>query len=195
MEASTEIGHIQPFVPSNMDKVLVHELNELSLHDREAFYEEIHGAHAKTVAEKEQPDKIAAALNKMQNELENIPDRDKRAYTMAIQQEDGRYVRHTKFLLKFLRAENYDSQKAAGRMLRYLHYLQESFGHHVLSRPVYQSDLSPVSTRMMKEEGVLQLIPFRDGSGRRVAVFLGVGDSENSFPEVHRVSITLDSVY
>jgi hypothetical protein len=193
MEAFKETGKVQPLVPNNMDKVLIQELNELSLVDREAFYEEVHGAHAQSVAKKERPGKIAEALNKMQFELGNIPDHEKRAYTMAIEQQDGRYVRHTKFLLKFLRAENYDSQKAAYRMLSYLQYLHDSFGLHVLSRPVYQRDLSPASTRIMREEGILQLLPFRDGSGRRVAVFLGIGDSATTFPEVHRVSFQLIS--
>jgi hypothetical protein len=190
MQASTETSQLH--VPSNMDKVLIQELNELSLLDRETFYEEIHGAHAETVARKEQPDKIADALNKMLCELESYPDRDKRAYAMAIQKQDGRYVRHTKFLLKFLRAENYEPQKAALRMLNYLQYLYDAFGLDVLFRPVYQRDLSPNSTRIMRDEGILQILPLRDGSGRRVAVFLGIGDSTSTFPEVHRVSFPLN---
>lgn len=177
----------QPLTPSNMDNVLVEELNELSLNEREKTMEEIHGVHAGTVAENERPDKLTEALRQMRRDLEAISPQDKPAYRLALQ-TDGRYVSHTKFLLKFLRAEKYDPKEAAFRMVRFLEYIHRGFGPQVLTRPICRRDLPPESTKIMTEDGILQILPVRDSSGRRVAVFLGEGETAANFHENYRVS-------
>lgn len=188
---------VQDFTPSNIDKILIQELNELSLNDREKTMEEIHGAHAQRVAQKEQPQKIAKALHQMRWELEQINDsnddslisRGKRAYEMAVA-ENPQYVNDDRFLLRFLRAEEHDTHKAVIRMLSFLEFNRTTFGDHTLTRPICQRDLTPRAIQIMNEEGILQVLPFRDNSGRRIAIFLGMGELGSTSPEIERVSIS-----
>ncbi|KAG7371364.1 hypothetical protein IV203_019934 [Nitzschia inconspicua] len=183
--SSPETDVTQMITPSNIDNVLIQELNELSLNDREKTMEEIHGAHAQTVAQHEQPDKIQESLRQMRLEVQNTPPINKQAFEIAIA-KDPRYVDHDKFWIRFLRAEEYDPRKAANRMMSFLEFNREFFGEHVLTRPVCQRDLSPAAIRTMTEEGMFQILPFRDNSGRRIAVFLGVGEVGMSFPDIEK---------
>jgi hypothetical protein len=187
------MSEVQTITPRNIDSILIQELNELSLNAREKTMEEIHGAHAQSVAQQEQPEKLEEALKKMRRELEHWPSPDdKRAYDIAVE-TDPRYVCHDKFFLRFLRAEEYDAHQAVFRMLKFMEFNKENLGSQVLTRPICQSDLTPAAIRIMKEEGILQILPFRDSSGRRIAVFLGVGEVGTSFPEMERVRPIVDS--
>lgn len=113
---------------------------------------------------------------------------EKQAYTLAQQQPtaDGRccYVNTTEFRLRFLRAELFQTKKAAERMVKYLALLYETFGLVALRRPIRFSDLTKVEQEFLRG-GDYQLLPYRDRSGRRVACI--VTNNRRDVPDSTRV--------
>ena len=76
------------------------------------------------------------------------------------------------FWIKFLRAELFDTKKAADRYVECIDFLVDYFGPKALERPLCLSDLDKEEMKLIKE-GRLQLMPSRDRFGRRIVVFLG----------------------
>ena len=104
------------------------------------------------------------AYDKAQEIASNNKDSDKENFTSLVNDED--------FRLKFLRAEQFNPQKAAERMVKNLNLLDRYLGTVGLSRPICISDLDTEGLQIMKA-GTFQLLPFRDRTGRRIAVRIG----------------------
>lgn len=79
------------------------------------------------------------------------------------------------FRLRFLRAELFDAKKAATRLSKFLETGLEFFGSQVLVRPVRLSDFSRKEMKVFNI-GRIQLLPYRDRSGRRVVVGIPAHD-------------------
>mmetsp|Transcript_14138 Transcript_14138/g.29467 ORF Transcript_14138/g.29467 Transcript_14138/m.29467 type:complete len:172 (+) Transcript_14138:136-651(+) len=128
---------IQNNTPVSLDDLLSRELLQLSLQDRNAINEEIHGVQ--TFAPEETPDMLEEALSEMAVEIDNIP--IKTAFDRS-QEFSKTYVNSADFRLRFLRSDLFEAKKAAKRMVRFLDLLAELFGDFALRRQVQMSDFS-----------------------------------------------------
>mmetsp|Transcript_10957 Transcript_10957/g.19680 ORF Transcript_10957/g.19680 Transcript_10957/m.19680 type:complete len:550 (-) Transcript_10957:1047-2696(-) len=162
--------------PEFVDALLAQELNQMSFQEREGIHEEIHGVH--TLAVEETPEFVSQKLYLLEQTLNAAVTNDRKvaprmsninktAYLEALRL-NSQYVRDDQnFRLPFLRAELFDHTKAAIRMLKYLDLIYDLHGSEALLRPMRLSDFSPVDFKMMKE-GVFQVLPGRDRTGRRI---------------------------
>ena len=161
-------------------------LLKLSFEDRNTIMEEIHGVTC--LAPNETPELLQTAFRSLDDELNTIA--EKPAFTLAQQQTSVVadvpycYVNTTEFRLRFLRAELFQTKKAAERMVKYLALLYETFGLVALRRPIRFSDLTKVEHEFLRG-GDYQLLPYRDRSGRRVACI--VTNNRRDVPDSTRV--------
>ena len=147
--------------PMEVDKLLVSELNQLSMLHRERANEEIHGIVDSSITDttnnhnndvtKKQEEEEQALLN-LQKELDTIYDVDTHsrstttllypAYYYARSHGSG-LITDRGFCLSFLAQEGYSHpQRAALRLLRYLEHIQRIYQtNQVLFRPIRLSDL------------------------------------------------------
>ena len=77
------------------------------------------------------------------------------------------YVMDEAFRISFLRAEEFDADKAALRMCRHFETKSNLFGDDKLVRTITQADL-PDDARQFLQEGSIQLLGSRDSLGRIV---------------------------
>mmetsp|Transcript_12049 Transcript_12049/g.34535 ORF Transcript_12049/g.34535 Transcript_12049/m.34535 type:complete len:501 (-) Transcript_12049:187-1689(-) len=166
-----------------IDDILSKELLLLSLKDRNAINEEIHGVQ--TFAPEETPEMVADALRDMEIEINRIP--DKTAYDRS-QEFPSTYVNSDDFRLRFLRSDLFEAEKSAKKMVTFLDILSELFGDFALRRQVQMSDFSREEMQVFRA-GRLQLLPYRDRSGRRI--FVSVGGFGLKLPLVTRVKILI----
>lgn len=155
--------------PKTVDDLLSKELLELSIKDRTAIQEEIHGV--KCLALTETPELLEDALFKLAIALDNdefIPPQKKKAYRKS-QELDKSYVNEKDFRLRFLRFTLFDAEEAAEKIVNFLEIAMELFGEFLLERAVRLSDFDNRELKYFRE-GEIQLLPFRDRSGRRILV-------------------------
>jgi hypothetical protein len=79
------------------------------------------------------------------------------------------YIHGDDFKLRFLRCDLFDVKKAAKRLVTYLDLLVEIFGAYALKRPICLTDFSKEELRHMRK-GLIQMLPYRDRSGRRIII-------------------------
>ena len=111
-----------------VNELLSKELLQLSLKNRTAIQEEIHGV--KCLAPEETPELLVVSLFELALALENdnvIPPHKKQAYRMS-QQCLKTYVNDDSFRLRFLRFTLFDARKAADKIVKFLDVALELFG-------------------------------------------------------------------
>lgn len=184
--------------PTEVDKMLLDELQGLSVVDRGMVQEEIHGVSTCAVSEDEE--KISMGLERLEEEIRAIrrevlmsPDCESRIgntynetiWTYLDVEDAGpstsavdlnsrtrlwySYIFHRDFRLKFLRADLYDVEKAAHRYLRCIEGLLKYYGSYALQRPLTYEDLGKECQDALKF-GYVQILPSRDRAGRLVVV-------------------------
>ena len=170
--------------PVEVDKLLVKELNQLSLENREKVMEEIHGIvstshhhHGNTSNNRDNNKSMIEEenmlLEQMQSELDNHASANASSAYQKAKLLQSEWIRDRNFLWSFLVKEEMDPKKAALRMIRYLDYVTEIYNtEEVLFRPIYLSDLNQESKQIMESEGSIQISPVRDPSGRRILAHL-----------------------
>ncbi len=159
------------------------EQNKLSYNDRNLINEEIHGVACN--AKEESPEMLQYSLSKLSSELENLILEDWRnnatTSTSALSASfllcrrdygEGTYVNTASFRLRFLRAENFDVRKAAIRLMKFLNLVLELFGAYALHRPIKVTDFKRNELKAL-QSGWIQVLPFRDRSGRRLFIWTG----------------------
>lgn len=166
--------------PKIVDELLSKELMNMTLSDRNAIQEEIHGVHC--LAPTETPSLLQESLSKLDNELGQINPNRKKAY-LQCQQLKETYVNGEDFRLRFLRCELFDTKKAANRIVRFLDYLKDLFGDYALERPIRLSDFSREELKYMRR-GRHQYLPFRDRSGRRIFIAFPGNELESIPPRI-----------
>lgn len=174
------IGHEAVNIPSEnkqknilsdrVNDLLSRQMMQLSAEDRNALQEEIHGV--RSLAHEETPDTVNAALKSLAEYLDNsslITNSEKQTYIRARQLGDMSFVNHSlEFRLRFLRASLFDPFEAAKKICAYLNLLHRHFGGVSLRRPPeLHKDFTKEEIRKFKK-GRMQLLPFRDRSGRRI---------------------------
>lgn len=143
----------------NVEKLLANDLNNLSLQEREAVYDEIHGVASPL---EETPHFVQTKLDALQEELIKI--QNKPAYDRAMVM-DPEYIQDRAFCIPFLRAKLFNTKEAAAQLVAHLEMKQELFGTHRLCRDIHISDLDendqellrsgafPLSTQEIERDG------------------------------------------
>ena len=149
--------------PDDVDASLARLLNGMSLQERTELLEEIHGV-LKPI--EETPAFVQEKLYLLELELSRIPVANKQAYNLALK-INREYVTDRKFRVMFLRVDRFDAKKAATRLVTFLDRKLECFGINLLTRKVFFSDLD-VGAQSIMRSGGMQVLPFRDRSGRAV---------------------------
>ncbi len=180
-----------PEDPRDVDSLMAKEFLSLSFQDRNAISEEMHGVSC--AMPKETPELINESLMKLEQEISLIPAKHKRRYDLCQErysnrnssEQRGSYTNDVDFRLRFLRIELFDAKKAAWKIVIFLDVAVDLFGEYVLQRPMRLSDFSEEEMQVIRI-GNLQLLPFRDRSGRRIIT--GVEGLAIQFDESLRVS-------
>jgi hypothetical protein len=162
------------FDPDGIDAMLGREMNMLSFQQRNDIQEEIHGV--RTGAREETPEMIQEGLRQIVEQLLRMPASEKVAYLRAQelarqQQREPNYTDKPEFYLRFLRTALWNAKKASKRLVMFLELLLELFGEYALQRPIQMADFTDAELKDIKC-GQVQLLPFRDRSGRRVLAFV-----------------------
>jgi hypothetical protein len=147
-----------------VNDILEESLNQLSLDDRDKTSREVNGELCMSPVET--PELIEASLAKLDSSLDAIPFKKKVAYLQS-QEFIHTYINDPDFRLRFLRAELFNEREAAVRLVKYCDYVLELFGSFALERHIKLSDFSKKEIKWM-QMGYVQLMPYRDKSGRRV---------------------------
>ena len=178
--------------PELVDDIVSRDLLKLSMRDRNSIQEEIHGVT--NHFHEETPEFLEASLEELSQELNRIPDHDpiKAAYLDSQVSSNGQtYVYRPDFRLRFLRCELFDTRKAARRMLNFLNHACHLFGPKILERPIKITDLTKEDQKLLRK-GYIQVLPFRDRSGRPIISWLGdFGVAEGTVQSRHRNSLYL----
>lgn len=157
----------------SVDNMLAAEFLSLSFQDRNAINEEIHGVV--NLMPEETPELVSKSLRELEHELSLIPPERKEKYELVRQrygtkdssQVGGTYVNDVDFRLRFLRTRLFDAKKSASKLVAFLDMVCYLFGEYALQRPIRLSDFSESEMQVVRT-GNLQLLPFRDRSGRRI---------------------------
>eukprot|EP00536_Pseudo-nitzschia_multiseries_P016968 jgi/Psemu1/223284/e_gw1.1316.17.1 len=183
-----------------IDNLLSREMMKLSVSDRNAIHEEMHGVRSMAVIET--PELIDSSLDEFKREFNAIKTRADHVEIHGLvgesttgtaiptttqsstvgggcsqshshSQHRPRYTETNSFRLVFLRCELFDARRAALRYLRYLDLVCELFGADLaLDRPLsIAKDFSKAELKVFRK-GHHQLLPFRDRAGRRVVACL-----------------------
>jgi hypothetical protein len=171
-----EEGDHHAFVsPDEVDSHLASELHNMSMEARSTLLEEIHGVTCEP-PEEGSHERIEECLRRMAQELHNIP--EKRAYDEASNIGTS-FVHSESYQLSFLRAERFNPQKAATRMVLQLELLSRYFGPAALQRRITFHDLTE-EAKVVVKSGSLQLLPARDRAGRKLIMRIGTLGSDLS---------------
>jgi hypothetical protein len=141
------------------------DLNKISLNEREEVNEDLHGV---SNAVDETPELVASCLSELEAEIAKIQCRD--AYIMAAS-KDSSYTSSRVLRLKFLRAEHFDSKKAAVRLVTFFERKLEVFGADPLARELLISDLNEEDRRCL-QSGLITLVPEKDKAGRGIMTWM-----------------------
>ena len=145
-----------------IDKLRDQDLDNMNDIERERLFLDIHAVGSVT---NETPELLEQSLQKINSELMNTGVGT--AYEMAFNQ-DPSHVQDAKFLLQFLRAELFDSTKAAHRCIRWLEEKLSLFGPDRLTKTITLDDLEDEDIALI-ESGYLQVLPnIKDRAGRPI---------------------------
>lgn len=163
------------------DRVLSDGLLKLSFNERNNISEEIHGVRDAFPEWKERPESMELSLLDMATELEGIL-LEKNNY------ESGLRLHHIptnrKLRQTFLRCELFDAKKAAQRLVTYVRVIRKncsclggvngcncgSFGEGENHGRIQALRWFTPKEYASLKKGIIQLMPYRDRSGRRVLV-------------------------
>ena len=147
----------------NADSMLVQELNELSVQERNEIYEDIHGIPIDRHNEPTGPE-LEKLFQELQNHISEI--RKRQAYEKALYLRPS-YVTNRKFRLQFLRADEFNAHKAAQRIVKHFECKQELFGDAKLVEDITLDDLTPEDMDCLMS-GSTQILPKKDSAGRTI---------------------------
>lgn len=151
----------------NLDDVIAliaSEMNNLSLEERKAIFDDVHGVNV--TQQEETPQAVASWLQDFRDAVRKIrykPEYEKAAFL------NPDYVLDPKIALMFLRSEDYNPRKAARRIVNHYKYKMELFGIDKLARPITFDDLDK-EDREAALTGFYQKLYLPDQSGRPVII-------------------------
>lgn len=179
--------------PDEIDRLLVDELNELTVTKREQVLEEVHG-----VSSIHNFPLMDIRLKQMQEELDmhfystgdshgcgddrefhphDVPTARRKSSTICSTYREARLknsslITDPLFMRGHLLVENLDPKAAAIRMMVYLEHIKQLYETSaVLFRPIFIEDMH-MKAREQLATGSFQILQDRDSSGRRVVCYL-----------------------
>jgi hypothetical protein len=194
--------------PRAINELLSREMAHLTMEEKRDIDDEVHGFYSRHPSPGGDPpmEHRCRHLEDFQNEIDKMDARDKWSYLRACSIQEGRvaltmmdpggndstlHVLKEDYQLRFLRTTIYDVKKAALRYCRWLDLLVDYFGEEVLTRPIFLTDLDEDSCSVLKK-GMIQLLPGRDRSGRRIIAFMRQAGEGRRLAMRAVVSMTLD---
>jgi len=101
--------------------------------------------------------------------LNHIEPNVKTAYILAVS-GNAAFVRDPDFCLMFLRAESFDCQKAAQRMVNHFAFKLQLWGKELLGKRITIADLDDETRHALfhEQNNTTQVLPVRDAAGRAV---------------------------
>jgi hypothetical protein len=151
-----------------VESYLAQTMHNLSLEERDKALEDL---HAIASVPEESVSTVKESLEAMSHYIDIVD--NKKAYLIA-KSMSANYVTNEKRRLQFLRAENYDPQKAATRLTQYFEEKLALFGTDNLVTDIHLTDLPPADVEALKN-GSLMLLE-KDRSGRYVIYGAGLID-------------------
>ncbi|CAJ1962599.1 unnamed protein product [Cylindrotheca closterium] len=151
---------------------IAREYHELPPMQQSEVWNDLTGNQAASnLQQEESPEMIQQAFRALMEQVEKIPDSQKSAFVFAMNTYP-QFVLDPAFLLRFLRAERFDPELTAERLVLHFTIKQELFGNEKLGREIVLQDLQedPDDWDCM-ERGFLQVLSKRDFSGRLVIFF------------------------
>ena len=144
----------------DMSSLIALELNNLSIQEREAVYEDLHAVRKKDPPMEEMKEKIEELKREMQNS------RTAQIYNKA-KFLNPAYVNDPKFLFIFLRTTDYNVKEAAQLLASHFTQKLELFGSNCIGRRITYDDLNDDSREILSS-GVYSVFPRKDLAGRLV---------------------------
>mmetsp|Transcript_5570 Transcript_5570/g.8340 ORF Transcript_5570/g.8340 Transcript_5570/m.8340 type:complete len:506 (-) Transcript_5570:491-2008(-) len=142
---------------------LAKEMNELSFEQRERILDDVHGVAA---VQEETPEFVDKRIARFDDSMSRIPARDRKAYNRALFLKP-KLQNDRKFKLQFLRADEFDADKAAERMTKYFQQKMDLFGEEKVAKKLTMDDLKEEDLYLY-EIGYMTILPFTDRSGRPI---------------------------
>jgi hypothetical protein len=147
----------------DLTEALAQGISRLSVQEREEMMFAIHGVSGKI---EETPELVESSLEQLEKCLVAA---NSETFNQA-RAENREYTDSVKFRLRFLRADKFDPEKAARRLISYLEYKCGLFGVHTLARDITLADFDP-ETRDCLDSGHHITTQLRDTAGRLVFVY------------------------
>ena len=141
-------------------------LEQMTLEEREKITFEAYGIATEVEEDDEMVDRCLSEMETWVQKLINKRSIPSEAYKIAVS-KSPEFCHDKKFRLKFLRADEFDSKKAADRFIRYFDLKKFLFGEDKLVRKITMKDFDKEDKAALKS-GVFQALPKRDSAGRIV---------------------------
>jgi hypothetical protein len=190
--ASSSLYRTQPDVPppqdprpEEFDALFAQELNKLSIQERDDVLQDLHGV-SDIIAEDE--NLVSRCLQEMHGAIVAINEKD--AYLMA-EAQNYDYVHSLDFRLMFLRAEYFNPEDAAIRLVAFFESKKDLFGVEKLTKPITLDDLGPDDIAAL-EAGYSQLLPGRDRAGRAIVTVIPLVRTRSSENKVSMVNMLIN---
>ena len=152
-----------PHNPTEADALLAKEMTALAVSERNQALEDVHGV-SNAIAET--PALIESKLLELEECLQKIPKKKRVSYDKAFFL-NPQYCLSQSFRLRFLRADQFDAEQAAQRLVHHFDLKLELFSYEELARDITLSDLSQDDIDCLKC-GTLLFLHHYDRAGRRL---------------------------
>lgn len=149
---------------------IAREYQELPPTQQNQVWSDLTGSETATILQTdESPEAIHLAIGELAYEIDKIPTKHKQAFEMALANFPD-FVNDPSFILRFLRAERFDANLTAARLVLHFEQKLELFGPDKLGREILLSDLEEDDMDCINR-GYLQILHKKDFSGRNVVFF------------------------
>lgn len=137
----------------------------LTEEEQRQIQNDLHGAYEPI---EETPQLIADKIDEMRQHINAIEDEDKESYLVA-QEKCAEYCNSEEFQLMFLRADKFDAEKAASRLVSYWDEKLDLFGPDKTYKRLSVNDLldNPGDVEILKS-GAFYSLPNKDEAGRGI---------------------------
>jgi hypothetical protein len=179
IQSSNSVDRIDP---KQVDDILSKELMQMSFQERSKIQEEAHGVRnaMEEAVPVETPELLQSSLMELHRYLAQLPPSEKLAWSEA-QGLPVTYIRDSGFELRFLRCELFNAKKAAKRLVQFVDMVNDYFGPIALQRPPRLDDFNAEEMEIMKAGALMQVLPFRDRSGRKILTCVGDFGLQNKY--------------
>eukprot|EP00980_Cylindrotheca_fusiformis_P026060 scaffold15301_cov142-Cylindrotheca_fusiformis.AAC.9 len=149
----------------NLDRVLSASMGKLSVKDREAALEEVHGIV------KNDPEDMYLLQSNLQVMEDHVNSIKRGTVYEKAEAVDPCFVSSREIRLLFLRGNRYDPKAGAEQLIKHFDLKLSLFGSEKLTKDITLHDLDD-NDRMCLESGFCQILPQKDVAGRTIVLIL-----------------------